>query len=103
MGSTSAHTASAASTAWAFVSATTTASGSPTKRTTSFASSGWATWPSSGLDMSGPTSMSSAVKTPTTPGMAAASAVSMDSMRPWAVKARTNATCRASVGAMLSM
>ena len=100
----SAHTASLASTAWRAVSATTTATGSPTNRTMSVARIGceiW--WERNGEETSGPMSRSGPTNTSTTPGIPRASSTSMDPIRPWAVIDRTNATCSASRGATLSM
>ena len=90
-GSMSATTTSAASNAWARVSATTTASGSPTNRTTSRARIGRANASGSAPDVHiGFRSRSREVKTPTIPGMAAASSTSTPSNLPCARKDRTN-------------
>lgn len=84
-GSISAQMASAASSAWAWVSANTAAMGSPTKRTRSVASGGRA---KSGCTATKPwwagTSSSAAVHTAMTPGMARASSTWMAVTVPWA-------------------
>ena len=48
----------------------------------------------------GPMGRSAAVNTPRTPGAASAAAVSMASMRAWAMTERTKARCTVSGGAM---
>src|SRR5215207_6198528 len=93
-GSYSTTTASAASSASAAVSATATATGSPTKYTTSVASGGRGTL---GLSTMRPwwrgSPRSAAVNTATTPGMLAASEVSIEAMRAWATEERTKRRC----------
>ncbi len=93
-GSYSTSISSVASTACSRDSATTTATGSPTKRTMPVASIGRAiasgTIPSPGL-RSGSSPMSSPLSTSSTPGAASAAEVSMDSMRAWATGERTKA------------
>ncbi len=89
-----------ASTAWPRVSATTTATGSPAKRTTSLASTGRRI--SCGVSTGGPAVAngsrfrSAAVYTPTTPGIPAASAVSTPLTFAWAKPERTNTAYSAS-------
>ena len=82
---------SAASTAWARVSATTAATMSPTNRTTPLASGGRL---KTGGSMMKPctsgSSRFSLVYTATTPGMLAASVVSTPLIRAWAIVLRTN-------------
>jgi hypothetical protein len=96
-GSRSTITPSAASTPWARVSATTATIASPTKRTTSVASTGLVmAWLTRANGAMGPRSMSAAVTTASTPGAASASLVSMLVIRAWATVERTNTTWAAS-------
>ena len=97
-GSMSTHTIRAASAAWRSVSAITTATASPVKRTRFRAGTAWVKRRSAPGE---PTPRSASprsewVNTATTPGDSAASSVSMSVMIPWGVSERTTFIHRAS-------
>jgi hypothetical protein len=96
-GSHATSTASAPSSAAWRLSATTRATGSPTKRTACDASTpNTGAWkPSGPMTTTGCTtpSRSAAVRTATTPGTAAAAVVSIPPIAAWGKGLRTNAAC----------